>query len=554
MYENKYVPEIIAEKIFAYYQEGFDPLFEEGQAIQEAVLKDIIALSKGSKYAVDHGFLAIDSIQDFRAVVPISEYGDYYPYIQDNLKVDRCQITCQETDHYLLSTGRKHQGKYYIETRLGSLARQLSINIWNMNLMKLEPEMTQPDVKMLAVTNCSPLENAPNGKAVRRTSGQAAKELWENTPDLYVFPYEFLEAEMTNDARDYLTALYVLKEREFNMLFCNNLAYFGVLLDRIDQHAERMIQDIREGVMSVPLKERDRAILEAGFIADEARADELQSILTKDGALIPSAVWPNFVFTGAWLAGSVGDYSKDVIRRLPADMRYVSESYGCSEAMINLPLSYNAKYGPLAIYSCYFEFLPLQGGTLLSMAEVEDGAYYELVISTYSGLYRYNLHDIVRVHGFTGTTANIEFCCRSSENLQLEDRVLYGYEFSNFISEIAQTLQIDLDFYQAKVQDGKLALILQAGECVQNFEQAAGRIQELAALREIDVEAIYWVNKAYRMNLYQAMMTGGRTIQCIKLPMLAETLPDAQYLEHVCMLPNKQVEGRLSHASLSTSA
>lgn len=86
------------------------------------------------------------------------------------------------------------------------------------------------------------------------------------------FPYEFLEAEMTNDARDYLTALYVLKEREFNMLFCNNLAYFGVLLDRIDQHAERMIQDIREGVMSVPLKERDRAILEAGFIADEARS------------------------------------------------------------------------------------------------------------------------------------------------------------------------------------------------------------------------------------------------------------------------------------------
>lgn len=51
MYENKYVPEIIAEKIFAYYQEGFDPLFEEGQAIQEAVLKDIIALSKGSKYS-----------------------------------------------------------------------------------------------------------------------------------------------------------------------------------------------------------------------------------------------------------------------------------------------------------------------------------------------------------------------------------------------------------------------------------------------------------------------------------------------------------------------
>lgn len=554
MYENKYVPEIIAEKIFAYYQEGFDPLFEEGQAIQEAVLKDIIALSKGSKYAVDHGFLAIDSIQDFRAVVPISEYGDYYPYIQDNLKVDRCQITCQETDHYLLSTGRKHQGKYYIETRLGSLARQLSINIWNMNLMKLEPEMTQPDVKMLAVTNCSPLENAPNGKAVRRTSGQAAKELWENTPDLYVFPYEFLEAEMTNDARDYLTALYVLKEREFNMLFCNNLAYFGVLLDRIDQHAERMIQDIREGVMSVPLKERDRAILEAGFIADEARADELQSILTKEGALIPSAVWPNFVFTGAWLAGSVGDYSKDVIRRLPADMRYVSESYGCSEAMINLPLSYNAKYGPLAVYSCYFEFLPLQGGELLTMAEVKDGEYYELVISTYSGLYRYNLHDIVRIHGFTGTTANIEFCCRSSESLRLADRVVYGYELSDFITDIEKMLQINIDFYQAKESAGKLTLIFQTEEKQKDLQQVSQMIEVLATSKKIILDAIYWVDKAYRMMLYQDLMNNGRTIQCIKLPMIAKWLPDTQYIEYIYVAQDKWKERSSKHASLSTSA
>ena len=554
MYENKYVPEIIAEKIFAYYQEGFDPLFEEGQAIQEAVLKDIIALSKGSKYAVDHGFLAIDSIQDFRAVVPISEYGDYYPYIQDNLKVDRCQITCQETDHYLLSTGRKNQGKYYIETRLGSLARQLSINIWNMNLMKLETEMTQPDVKMLAVTNCSPLENAPNGKAVRRTSGQAAKELWENTPDLYVFPYEFLEAEMTNDARDYLTALYVLKEREFNMLFCNNLAYFGVLLDRIDQHAERMIQDIREGVMSVPLKERDRAILEAGFIADEARADELQSILTKDGALIPSAVWPNFVFTGAWLAGSVGDYSKDVIRRLPADMRYVSESYGCSEAMINLPLSYNAKYGPLAVYSCYFEFLPLQGGELLTMAEVKDGEYYELVISTYSGLYRYNLHDIVRIHGFTGTTANVEFCCRPSESLKLKDRMFYGYEFSDFVADVEKMLQINIDFYQAKESAGKLTLIFQTEEKQKDLQQVSQMIEVLATSKKIILDAIYWVDKAYRMMLYQDLMNNGRTIQCIKLPMIAKWLPDTQYIEYIYVAQDKRKERSSKHASLSTSA
>ena len=35
------------------------------------------------------------------------------------------------------------------------------------------------------------------------------------------------------------------------------------------------------------------------------------------------------------------------------------------------------------------------------MWEVVDGVCYELLVTTYSGLYRYNLQDIVRIQGFT---------------------------------------------------------------------------------------------------------------------------------------------------------
>lgn len=535
MGEKKYIPEMIAENMGRYYEHGLQEIFDAGLEIQDKVLADIIELSQESQYAKDHGFASITSKEEFRAQVPVSEYGDVVSYIEANMKNDDHQVTIQPTDHYLLSTGKeKQRGKYYIETKLGALARQLSIDLWNMNLTKLEPKMTQPDVKMLAVTNCSPLENAPNGKAVRRTSGQAAKELWEKNPELYVFPYEFLEAEMTDDARDYLTALYVLKERGFNMLFCNNLGYFGVLIDQIDAHATQMIADIRTGTMSVSLQEKDRTILEAGFTADEDRADELQRILDNRGKLILSQVWPNFCFTGAWLAGTVGDYAKDVMRRLPKTMRYLSESYGCSEAMINLPLDYDAKYGPLAVYSCYFEFLPLTGGSLLSMAEVEDGAYYELVVSTYSGLYRYNLHDIVRIRGFMGTTANIEFCCRSSESIQAGGRIIHGYEISDFILALEDRAQIGIDFYQVHEEDGRVALILQqAAGAHDDLTMISRKVFEWAEVENIEISTIYWVNKAYRMNLYHTLMSNGRTIQCIKLPMIARELPEETCIEQV---------------------
>ena len=109
---TKYVPELIAESLARYYKEGLTSLFAQGQKIQEAVLQDIMALSKGSQYAKDHGFDDVDTKEAFCEKVPLSEYGDYYPYIRTNMEKDDHQVIDLETDHYLLSTGRERQVKY----------------------------------------------------------------------------------------------------------------------------------------------------------------------------------------------------------------------------------------------------------------------------------------------------------------------------------------------------------------------------------------------------------------------------------------------------------
>lgn len=78
-------------------------------------------------------------------------------------------------------------------------------------------------------------------------------------------------------------------------------------------------------------------------------------------------------------------------------------------------------------------------------------------------------------------------------------------------------------------------------------------IEMLATSKKIVLDAIYWVDKAYRMMLYQDLMNNGRTIQCIKLPMIAKLLPDTQYIEYIYVAQDKSKEGRLKYASLSTS-
>ena len=520
---KKSVPEMVSEQMAYYYQHGLQPLFDRGAAMQDDVLMDIIELGRNSLYAKEHGFADIQTKEEFYLKVPVSEYEDYRPYVAANMREDTEQLSSLETEYYLLSTGNSNQGKYYAETRLGALARQLSIDLWNMMLAKTVPVMTDPDVKMLAVTNCAPLERAENGKAVRRTSGQAAKGLWENHPQFYVYPYEFLEASMSDDDRDYLTAVYTLKEKHFNMLFCNNLAYFGVILDWIEKCPQQMIADIGTGSMTAKLSERDRTILAAAFQADAERAAELQQLLEQKGKLLVADIWPDFVFAGAWLSGSVGRLAKDVMRRLPDTVQYISESYGSSEAMYTIPTEFNCPYGPAAVYSCYFEFLSLDGsGRIVDMAHVEDGRYYELLITTYSGLYRYNLRDIVRIQGFTGTTANIEFCCRSTELFLIGQKRVYGYELTQLVEQAEARFGCFIRFFQGIEEDGRLSVVIQPTDEQFDGKGFSACMGETIKNENLEPGKLYVMPEDYYYGLLRSLMTNGRNMQSIKLPLVAD--------------------------------
>jgi len=80
----------------------------------------------------------------------------------------------------------------------------------------------------------------------------------------------------------------------------------------------------------------------------------------------------------------------------------------------------------------YFEFLPhnhdgdgaaeasLDETSLVELANVEVGKEYELVITTYAGLYRYRVGDILRVTGFHNSAPQFKFIRRKNVLLSVE--------------------------------------------------------------------------------------------------------------------------------------
>lgn len=526
MSEKKYIPELVGNDMGRYFAEGFDALYADGAKTQDEILNEIISLTANSDYAHDKGFAGISTKEEFRAKVPLSEYGDYVSYVHSNMEHDNGQLIALPTEYYLMSTGRNNSnGKYYSETHVGAVARQRTIDVYQMGIVRNEPVLSEPGFKTMPVVNSTYIPAAPNGKPVRRTSSQAGKELWRNGGDVFVFPYEFLEAQMGDEDRNYLYALYAVKEEELVQTNCNNLAAFGDFLDCIEASPRQMIDDIRTGHLSVVLSDADRALLEGLFEADPARADALQAMLDEDGFLDPNRMWPRFRLVTGWIGGSVGSYSCDVMARLPRGVRYYNTPYGSTETMIAATSDPGSAAGPLAVFACYFEFLPIDGGAPVEMRDLEVGACYEILVSTYSGLLRYNLHDIVRVTGFWGETACIEFRGRSSEFFQAGNK-RYGFQFCDMVEAAGEGTGIVPSVFQGLPEaDGSLSVIVEPYTDPADLSEYANRVKAQLRAGGVVPGSVYVVKRGYRRGLYNSMKQMGRTVQSMKLPIFATDAP-----------------------------
>jgi len=221
------------------------------------------------------------------------------------------------------------------------------------------------------------------------------------------FPMEVLQAE-AQEMLDYLLVRFSLG-RDVRVVVGNNPGRLVSLLEQADRRRDDLVRDIAEGTVVAGLA-LDPALASAlPLRPDPERARVLAAGIAASGCLMPRDFWPNLRLVSFWLSGSVGRYMADLDPWLPEGVARMDFGYGASEAKLTIPMAPGRTAGPLALHAQFLEFVPLDGGKPLLAHEVEDGASYRLLLTTYSGLYRYDLHDVVRVDGFTAGCPDVVF-------------------------------------------------------------------------------------------------------------------------------------------------
>ena len=79
---------------------------------QKKVLLHILKTNKVTSYGQDHGFENINSIEDYRAAVPVNSYEDLRDYILTQEADKKPQLNSQQPVMYARTSGTTSEPKY----------------------------------------------------------------------------------------------------------------------------------------------------------------------------------------------------------------------------------------------------------------------------------------------------------------------------------------------------------------------------------------------------------------------------------------------------------
>ncbi|MBE6725779.1 MAG: GH3 auxin-responsive promoter family protein [Ruminococcaceae bacterium] len=395
---------------------------------RELLLK-IVRDNQDTEYGREHRFSEIRSIEDYKRLVPLSNFDTYAPYIERMVggKHEKNLITAYPIVQYAETSGSvgvpkkipvtKQSMEIYTKytiTRVTALADE-----WHRKKFG-KPLPIGRGFNQLEIVDRTLDDGTPLGNI----SGSAAKSYkllfpyYLTSPIPVLYPNGYIPMM-------YLKARYILADRDTSFMFSVFMTNLVDMMVYIRRNWEMLTEDIRTGGFNedVNIDEETKAELLKVTRPDPERADELERIFKEgfDTPIIPR-LWPKMSFICTIGTGGFAAYTR-TMRSYSGDIPIDFSIYGASEAMMAACTEIEVPEFALLCDSCFFEFIPADAPAdctdTLNIDQLEVGKEYELILTNLSGFYRYRIKDVVKVLGYEGESPKITFSYRKSQLLDL---------------------------------------------------------------------------------------------------------------------------------------
>ncbi len=434
----------------------FDDATWTPREAQQKKLLEVVGRNKDTAYGADHGFGSIRSIEDYQRAVPMNTYETLTPYIDRVFGGESNVLTADAPLMFATTSGTTGRAKYIPVTP--SYLHEYSHGV-HVHLYRMFTDFGDVLEGKILVSSSSDEEgHSDGGLPFGAISGYLARKMPGAIKRFYALPYELSKVKQV-ESKYYLTLRYGAAE-DVRLLVTPNPSSLLLLADKLNVWADELIHDIRKGGANPAyVPEGSPKALTAGLRADPARADELQAILKRDGALTPTAVWPNLRLLSCWKGGTMPLY----LRKLPAvfgDVPIRDLGYMASEGRGATPLVNSGAAGVLNVTSHFFEFVPEEqrddpNQQFLTCDELESNREYYIYFTTSAGLYRYDINDVVRVVDFYRNTPVIQFVRKGQGMTSITGEKLTESQVTGALLEAVESGGYDVQHFTACVQWGE---------------------------------------------------------------------------------------------------
>lgn len=477
----------------------FEAATQDPKRVQEAILRDILAEQAGTGFGRDHGFKTIQNVADYRRQVSVAGYEAVEPYLA-RVRKGETQALLSDPRVYMfaLTSGTTATRKFIPVTPRYLADYRHSWNIWGLKVFIDHRELIlKPIVQMAGDADEFRTEAGIPCGAVTGLTATMQKRIVRR---LYCVP---AEVSRVKDAQaKYYAVMRLALPKQVGLFVAANPSTMINLARALDQHKEGLIRDIHDGTLSAAFDypPEVRAAITARLRKDPDRARELEAVAAKDGHLYPATAWGNKFLLGNWTGGSMGAY----LRHYP---RYFGENWVrdvgliASEGRMTIPFADGTPAGVLDVTSHYFEFIPeaeinSHQPTVLGAHELTEGGRYFILLTTGYGLYRYHIHDLVRVAGCFNGTPLIEFLNKGAHFANLTGEKLSEYHVTESMAKLLGELGLTIGHYSVAPcwpdDEGDppyYGLFLEQGDASAATEELARRLDDELCRVNVEYES-----------------------------------------------------------------
>lgn len=426
--------------------------------ISEKLLMDIIRKSRNTAIGKKYDFANIKSIKDYQDKVPYTTYEDYTEYIERMAKTgEQNLITGEHIGFFAKTSGTTGVTKRIPVVDKTYKPYMKCVAGYFAILTKLMKENGIHTGKGLNTVE-SECEVTEGGIREGFISSYALSNMDMVHPTICI-PKE-IDGYGDDIDMKYIKARYALQDPDLVYLMSIFMSTMSDLMKYIFDNYQMLVKDIRTGEIDedvdIPVELRQK--LEKKLKPNPKRADQLLEIFMKepDKGIIRK-IWPKMLLIVAIGTGEFEPFTEKMRYYCGEKVTFSFGMYASSEAIIAYATEPEDRDFLIVTDGGFFEFLPAEdeNSRPLLAHELEEGKLYEIIITSFSGLYRYRIKDVIRVTGFVGKNPKIRFAYRKQQLINITGvkltaehitTAVKGFENELGVRVLDYSLYADTDF------------------------------------------------------------------------------------------------------------